>query len=65
MDCFYDLGYTNTTTENIAKQANVSRGAMLHHFPSRFELVRATVEHLNQLRIEMFAREEIAVQQGA
>ena len=65
VECFHDLGYASTSTENIAKQANVSRGAMLHHFPSRFELVRATVEHLNQLRIEMFAREEFAVQQGA
>lgn len=65
VDCFYERGYANTTTENIAKQAAVSRGAMLHHFPSRFELIRATVSYLNQLRIEMFAREEFAVQQGA
>ena len=32
--CFYDLGYGATTTEKVAKRAGVSRGAMLHHFPS-------------------------------
>ena len=65
VECFFELGYANTTTENISTRAGVSRGAMLHHFPSRFELIRATVEYLNQQRIEMFAREEFAVQQGA
>ena len=65
VDCFYELGYANTTTENIAKKAGVSRGAMLHHFPSRFDLIKASVGFLNQQRIEMFAREEFAVQHGA
>jgi AcrR family transcriptional regulator len=65
LECFYELGYANTTTDNIAKQAGVSRGAMLHHFPSRFDLISATVAYLNQQRIESFAREEIAVQKGA
>ena len=30
-------------------RAGVSRGALLHHFPSRAELLAATVEHLFQL----------------
>jgi AcrR family transcriptional regulator len=65
VDCFYDLGYASTTTDAVARRAKVSRGAMLHHFPSRFDLVSAAITYLNQQRIEMFAREEIAVQQGA
>ncbi len=65
VDCFYEIGYSKTTTENIAKKAKVSRGAMLHHFPTRFDLIKATVEYLNQLRLEMFAREEFAAQKGA
>lgn len=63
--CFYELGYTNTTTENIARKAGVSRGAMLHHFPTRFELIKAAVEHLNQQRLAMFAEEESRIQRGA
>ena len=65
VDCFYELGYARTTTENVAQRANVSRGAMLHHFPARADLIAATVHYLNQQRIEMFAREEFAAQQGA
>ncbi len=65
VDCFYEVGYSKTTTDSIAKKAKVSRGAMLHHFPTRAELITATVEYLNLLRLEMFAREEFAVQKGA
>ncbi|MCP5179112.1 MAG: TetR/AcrR family transcriptional regulator [Pseudomonadales bacterium] len=61
----YDLGYANTTTEAVARRAGVSRGAMLHHFPNRQQLIEATVRHLNELRLAMFAREESEVQAGA
>jgi AcrR family transcriptional regulator len=63
--CFYELGYFNTTTENIARRAGVSRGAMLHHFPTRFDLITAAVEHINQMRLAMFAEEETRTQAGA
>src|SRR5690606_17333366 len=65
VDCFYELGYFNTTTEHIARKAGVSRGAMLHHFATRAELIAAAVEHLNQMRLRMFAEEELATQSGA
>ncbi len=65
VDCFYELGYANTTTENIAQTAGVSRGAMLHHFPTRFVLIKAAIEHLNRKRLEWFEEEESVVQRGA
>jgi AcrR family transcriptional regulator len=65
VSCFYELGYANTTTENIARQAGVSRGAMLHHFPTRFDLIKAAVEHINQIRLAMFSEEENRIQDGA
>jgi AcrR family transcriptional regulator len=65
VDCFYELGYFNTTTEHIARKAGVSRGAMLHHFPTRFDLIAAAVEHINQIRLAMFTREETEIQSGA
>lgn len=65
VECFYELGYANTTTENIARRAGVSRGAMLHHFPTRFELIKAAVEHLNEQRLANFAEEESRIQRGA
>ena len=46
VDCLIDLGYADTTTTVIAERAGVSRGAQLHHFPTKAELVAAAVEHL-------------------
>ena len=63
--CFYEQGYANTATESIAAEAGVSRGAMLHHFPTRFELIRATVEHLSKQRLELFEVQETEAQRGA
>jgi AcrR family transcriptional regulator len=54
LDCFLAIGFNNTTTEKIAKQANVSRGAMLHHFPQRSDLIQASVRHLHRKRLEAF-----------
>ena len=44
--CVLALGYARTTTVEIARRAGLSRGAQLHHFPTKAELVTAAVEHL-------------------
>ncbi|MGW0039933.1 TetR/AcrR family transcriptional regulator [Gordonia sp. NPDC003376] len=41
-----DEGYSNATTLRIQKEAGVSRGGLLHHFPSRDALLIASVHHL-------------------
>ena len=63
--CFYERGYNNTTTEKVAREAGVSRGAMLHHFPSRFDLIKAGVNHLHQQRLELFEEQERQIQENA
>ena len=63
--CFYERGYNNTTTEKVAREAGVSRGAMLHHFPSRFDLIKAGVNHLHQQRLEQFEVQERQIQENA
>ena len=63
--CFHDLGYNNTTTEKIAQRAGVSRGAMLHHFPSRMALIKAAVAHLNAKRLAAYESEESEIQEAA
>jgi AcrR family transcriptional regulator len=47
IDCFINLGYSKVTTAKVADFAGVSRGAMLHHFPSKTELIQAAVEFLH------------------
>ena len=45
-----ELGYARTTTLEVQRRAGLSRGALLHHFPSKAELVAETVRHLAHLR---------------
>lgn len=52
INCFVELGYTNVTTAKVASSAGVSRGAMLHHFPSKTELIQAAVEYLHDKLLE-------------
>lgn len=52
-----EVGYANTTTTRIAELAGVSRGAQMHHFPSKAELVAHAVEHLSKKRVEELRRE--------
>ena len=65
IDCFHEFGYANTTTDNIARAAGVSRGAMLHHFSTRFDLIRAAVQHLSSRWLARYADVETRVNQGA
>jgi len=46
IECLLQLGYAGTTTTLISERAGVSRGAQLHHFPTKAELVAAAVDHL-------------------
>jgi AcrR family transcriptional regulator len=50
LECLCDLGYTRTTTPEIARRAGLSRGAQLHHFPTKAELVTGAVERLFERR---------------
>lgn len=53
VSCLIDHGYAGTTTVAIQKRAAVSRGALMHHFPSREQLVIAALHHLRETRLEM------------
>jgi AcrR family transcriptional regulator len=54
VDCLYELGYSGTTTIEVAARAGVSRGAQLHHFPTKERLVTEAVRHVLTMRIEEF-----------
>jgi AcrR family transcriptional regulator len=61
INCFINLGYTNVTTAKVASVAGVSRGAMLHHFPSKTELIQAAVEYLHGKLLEDFTERVNAI----
>ena len=54
--CIVELGYSNATTMKIAEQAGLSRGATLHHFPSKMDIIRAAVDYLHDKRLRAFRR---------
>jgi AcrR family transcriptional regulator len=41
-----DRGYAHASTTEIANRAGVSRGAQLHHFPTKLDLVSAALDHV-------------------
>ena len=50
VELLIERGYAGTTTTLVSERAGVSRGAQLHHFPSKGDLVVAAVEHLTERR---------------
>jgi AcrR family transcriptional regulator len=46
LDCLIEYGYAGVTTNRIVERAGVSRGAQVHHFPTKAELVSEAVRHL-------------------
>ncbi len=50
---FAERGFAATSTEEILSEADVSRGALYHHFPSKTDLFQATFE---QVEDELTAR---------
>lgn len=54
LECLVDIGYAKTTAWSIAEKAEVSRGAMTHHFPSQRDVIKAAASYLHDKRIEEF-----------
>src|SRR6476646_5743050 len=50
VESLIDVGFARTTTLEVQRRADVSRGALLHHFPSKTELLVAAVDHLAEMR---------------
>ena len=46
-----ERGYRGTSTLEVCRRAGVSRGAQLHHYPTKESLVAAAVEHLLSQRV--------------
>jgi AcrR family transcriptional regulator len=51
IECLLRYGYAGTTTPRIAELAGVTRGAQVHHFRSKDDLMLAALQHLTAKRI--------------
>jgi AcrR family transcriptional regulator len=54
IECLIERGWAGTSTTEIVRRAGVSRGAQVHHYPTKEDLVIAAVEHLVERRIREF-----------
>lgn len=54
LSCLHELGYAKTTSQIVADRAGLSRGAQLHHFGGKAQLVSAAMEHLFDRMDERF-----------
>src|SRR5689334_15200217 len=50
VELLVERGFAGTSTTLVSERAGVSRGAQLHHFPTKNDLVVAAVEHLTEKR---------------
>jgi AcrR family transcriptional regulator len=50
IECLVEHGWSGTSTTLVSQRAGVSRGAQLHHFPTKDDLVLAAVAHLSEMR---------------
>jgi AcrR family transcriptional regulator len=64
IECLVERGWSGTSTTLVSERAGVSRGAQLHHFPTKNDLVLAAVEHLWQTRDEEYRAALAALPEG-
>ncbi|WP_166825997.1 TetR/AcrR family transcriptional regulator [Brevibacterium limosum] len=51
IECLLSEGYAATTTVRVQAMAGVTRGRLLHHFPSKQDLLTAAVARLGEQRL--------------
>ncbi|WP_428310525.1 TetR/AcrR family transcriptional regulator [Hydrocarboniphaga sp.] len=52
--CLAEDGYGGCSLQSVANRARVSRGAMLHHYASKLELMSAVIEYAFYRRMALF-----------
>jgi AcrR family transcriptional regulator len=48
--CLAEFGYAATSTPLVARMAKVSRGSLLHQFPTKVDLILAVADHASRAR---------------
>src|SRR3954468_22691030 len=64
VELLLEKGYAGTSTTLVSERAGVSRGAQLHHFPTKQDLVVAAVKHVPEVRGAELAAAARALPEG-
>jgi AcrR family transcriptional regulator len=54
VQCLAKYGYAKTSTQLVAATAQVSRGAMLHHYATKADLVASVIDFIDLQRLRAF-----------
>ncbi|WP_328469253.1 TetR/AcrR family transcriptional regulator [Actinoplanes sp. NBC_00393] len=65
VQCLVERGYAETTTSEVIARADVPRGTLLHHFPTKVDLLVAAVQHVARRRLDGLAAELAAAELAA
>ena len=65
VDCLLEKGYAGTSIGEIHERAQVARGTLLHHFPTKAGLIAAAVTHLVDQRIGRATRAVADLPEGS
>ena len=60
-----EVGYAETTNARIAAETDLTRGALLYHFPTREALLDAVINHLQTARTQLLQAAVDAAPHGA
>ena len=52
--CLATQGYAKTSTLLVAEHANISRGAMLHHYPTKIDVIASVIDYINFKRLKNY-----------
>ena len=65
VNLMHDKGLSHTSTNDIAEEAGVSRGALTHHFENREDLITQAIAHMLELVIGELKAYTSQVAEGA
>jgi AcrR family transcriptional regulator len=65
VSCLLEYGYQGTTTSAVQQRAGVSRGALMHHYSSKAELLVASVRHLARQRAANLREQAMRLPEGS
>jgi len=64
IECLHTLGYAATTTQLVMETASVSRGAVLHHFPTKVDLMLAVAQYAATFQNDYIAKRAVEFDDG-
>lgn len=56
LHCLGEMGYAGLSIAQVAQAAQVSRGAVLHHYATKFDLAAAAMQHFFETRFDRLHR---------